>query len=446
MQATSTDNVLNFVDVFHMLNVRLPATQDLEAQDNEAQDRAQVYNQFWDNSDASFDGALQAEEALVFYTPFNASNVVGINNSIKLVNQIQCPSQQLGLAATSDTAEILNTSLPFTDHLHSTMGKCSSLWVQTGHSNLNETAKYKLDEMLKFPSPYKWTSLYEAIKSILANRHKINDLMHALYLIAFDERDFEFLKEYVHVLEPLVAASEQLSGVEGCFLGDLIPTILVTESKLNDLIRQNCLKYCSPLLHSVCHAFKMRFGKYLLLEHEANESILAAISHPFFKLRWLSLKKDSTVPYNVMSERFRQLFIDAVRLCHNESSIGGQNSNCNNTIPNSCSVASNSNFFFSNTEMKKPEVMSIENQVNNYLADPGTKIKTLEAFPAIKKVFLRYNTIFPSSTVVSKIFPFQDLCSTPNRLRMSDKLLEKYLLLKANNWLESSQNKIFTST
>lgn len=46
--------------------------------------------------------------------------------------------------------------------------------------------------------------------------------------------------------------------------------------------------YCRPLLDAVTSGFIRRFDELLRMKPSANEATVAAVLHPYFKLRWLS--------------------------------------------------------------------------------------------------------------------------------------------------------------
>ena len=59
----------------------------------------------------------------------------------------------------------------------------------------------------------------------------------------------------------------------------------------------------------------------------------------------------------------------------------------------------------------------------------------LDRHPAIKSVFLRYNTALPSCAPVERLFSAAALVLTARRNRISDKLLGYLLLLKIHEKL-----------
>lgn len=58
------------------------------------------------------------------------------------------------------------------------------------------------------------------------------------------------------------------------------------QAKLDDLQASN-LRYCSHILQATIAGFQKRFKNFLQLETDVNEAILATVTHPYFKMRWL---------------------------------------------------------------------------------------------------------------------------------------------------------------
>ena len=66
----------------------------------------------------------------------------------------------------------------------------------------------------------------------------------------------------------------------------LAATLFTVSSKLKSLQTVN-FRHCSPLLQAVTTGFQARFASFLTLSPEVNMAIIATVSHPYFKLRWL---------------------------------------------------------------------------------------------------------------------------------------------------------------
>ena len=69
-------------------------------------------------------------------------------------------------------------------------------------------------------------------------------------------------------------------------------------------------------------------------------------------------------------------------------------------------------------------------EVYFFLRDPETSIEMLDRYPAIKNLFIKYNTAIPSSAPVERLFSQAALVLTVRRNRLSDILLEMLILLK----------------
>ena len=79
---------------------------------------------------------------------------------------------------------------------------------------------------------------------------------------------------------------------------------------------------------------------------------------------------------------------------------------------------------------------SVESQVVDYLKSGAQGMDTLNGFPLIKKMSLKYNADTPSSAPVERLFSLGKLVFTPKSNRLSDKRFEMLLLLRYNQWFE----------
>ena len=124
-------------------------------------------------------------------------------------------------------------------------------------------------------------------------------------LHTFVEREIVFLKEYCSVLKPLARGLDILQGEDNCFYGTLLPTLETIIKKTKALV-----PHLSPitvgLVDAIESSIKCRFAKVF----ESNSAIIAAVTLPKLKLRW--------VDNQIKKDQFKQVLIQEIRLHAND--------------------------------------------------------------------------------------------------------------------------------
>ena len=64
------------------------------------------------------------------------------------------------------------------------------------------------------------------------------------------------------------------------------------------------------------------------------------------------------------------------------------------------------------------------------MKDPDKSMEMLDRYPQVKALFLKFNTAIPTSAPVERLFSQAALILTVRRNRLSDTLLEIFILLK----------------
>lgn len=406
--ATVTDNGANFVKAFKEYGIAIkPALEYTEEDANEAAAE--------ESGDPSDDDSA-----------FINSHVNVSEDEIVLPSHMRCCSHTLSLVSITDAKVAIKG--PFSNLHHSTMGKCSALWNMAGRPKSSEIIHDVLGCQLKLPCITRWNSLYDSLTVLLKHKLQLNELMARLSLPNFKDVEFEFIQEYVTVMGPIATALDRLQSDKQCFYGCVLPTLLAVEKRLE---RQNSthLHHCQPLLNAISTGFNNRFQKFLTLdtslENDCIIAILAAVSNPQFKLKWLTIKQELNT--NAIKKMVQGILVNAAKTLDASELI-------DRAVDDTASDGSSDAFFeyegatstiLTNQDTKEMETLK-------YLCDPNSCISSLKQYPSILRVFLRYNTPLPSSAPVERLFSLAGHIHSPKRNRLSDKMFGQLVFLKGN--------------
>ncbi|KAK9533152.1 hypothetical protein VZT92_008328 [Zoarces viviparus] len=377
--ATVTDNGSNFVKTFKEFNISVVADED-------------------ENDDTEEDG-------LSFET-INASEEEVSEGAIILPPHVSCATHTLSLVCTTDAKQAMKDSPTLSCLNHTAIGKCSALWNASKRPKTAELLSEVTKEQLKTPCPTRWNSMYDSLNQLATLRDKLPEMMQKLQLPPFKEVELDYLAEYWKILRPIAVAIDRLQGQISCCYGELIPPLFAV---LHDLQASN-LRHTSPLLQAILVGFEKRFSSYLELKTDVNEAILATVTHPFFKMRWL--------PPRLSGERRRIHLL----MLHSAEDLG--------LVAESEMASSNLQddeeddfFVFSAEETQVQESQEItshskaELETLRFLEDTRKDLLSLQQYPLVKLLFVRFNTTLPSSAPVERLFSFpsaQEAVNTRN--------------------------------
>ncbi|XP_063742614.1 uncharacterized protein LOC134866395 [Eleginops maclovinus] len=343
--------------------------------------------------------------------------------SIILPPHLRCATHTLSLISTTDVKKSITSNATLSRLNHSTMAKCSALWTASGRPKSAETLGKVIEQQLKTPCITRWNSLHDSLSQLSFLRDKLPDAMTALQLPPFREVELDYIEEFCRVLRPIAISIDRLQGQSACYYGELLPTLFTIQAKLEDLQASN-LRYCSHVLQATIAGFKKRFHNFLMLEHDVNEAILDTTTHPYFKMRWL--------PQRLASEkrRIQQLML------HSADELGLL-SESDGTTP---STEENDEFFVFTDQgtvnqleaEALPSHSKAELETLHFLEDPRKDLASLNAYPLMKQLFVRFNTTLPSSAPVERLFSFAGLVNRPHRRSLTPDMLEKLVVLKNN--------------
>lgn len=240
-----------------------------------------------------------------------------------------------------------------------------------------------------------------------------------LNLKMFKDVEIVYLKEYVAIFKPLAVALDRLQG-NNSYYGQSLPTLFTLKRKLEDLELSN-FRYCEPLLRSIKTSLQARFSNHFALSSEVNEAIIAASTHPFFKLRWLTVDNNEDT-----KKRIQDIVMRAAKQF--------------NCTPSANDNESTDDEWFLFDDSKTPDGNQASNatelEVMQFFQDKSKHLGMLQAYPAVRQLFLRSNTSITSNGPVKRLFSFAGFIHSPRRQALSDELFEKLVFLKGNSGLQ----------
>nr|XP_012226038.1 PREDICTED: uncharacterized protein LOC105674340 isoform X1 [Linepithema humile] len=405
--STITDNGSNFVKAFAEFGI----THDnlsIDAVDNSDEEEEETI-EFVIISDESNSAKYQIS------TPYLSMNLISNNNNILLPHHLRCASHTLNLLATTDFHNALKNSTASRIH-HPLFGKCTALWNASQRPKTSEIIHDALGCSLTYPCSTRWNSLYDATIQLLKYKTKLNDLNSNLNLCAFKEIELEYLEEFCLLMKPIATALDYLQKETDCFYGQLLPILFSLKQRLQNLQEQN-LQHTGFVLSNLLTSLHKRFAKFFELSPEVNEAIIASCFHPSFKLKWLS--------ENLESERRR-----IQNLCVNSMETMETSMSEQATSPTS---DTDKDFFIFSCPKTEKQQSQQQLEFVSFLNDKSKSLSSLNNYPSVKKLFIRFNTSLCSSAAVERLFSFAGFIQSPSRRSLSDKCFQKLIFLKGNH-------------
>ena len=306
--------------------------------------------------------------------------------------------------------------------LRSTLAKCNALWNKFSRSpQLAEKIVDHCGRGLITPAATRWNSLFDSIRCLLDMKDKLPQIFEHASVEKLKATEVEFIDDYVTALQPIAYALDKLQSEKDFYYGYLAPTIFQTLKALDKLIENaENRKYTVPLARALKGGINARFPQLCKLEYSCKEEILAAVTHPYFKIRWLPKSRQETA---------KKLFIDEAKIFAStkvRSALSGKETTTN-TDPD--------NFFdFESTEVSESDdLTSVELECLGYLEDKSTDVRSLVKYPTVKEMFKRFNTGIPSSAPAERLFSYGGLVLQPKRGRLSDETFEILVYLKLSH-------------
>ena len=179
------------------------------------------------------------------------------------------------------------------------------------------------------------------------------------------------------------------------------------------------LVHCQPLLDVLKEGLKRRFNDYFSFEYSINSAIIVTISNPKFKLNWLSNYVEEK--YMLLST-FNRRYVNR-HIPDNDVYI---------TTPEQ-SETNSDEFYVIDDNGPSTSKSTVEIEILNYINSKNTNLDMLNNYQIIKMLFIKYNSILPSSAPVERMFSIATNINKPKSNKLNDTNFALLVLLKANS-------------
>lgn len=296
---TVTDNASNFVKAFKDFGISMETFASFVA--------AQNKHKPTDLNASLYDGNCSADEYAHFLLEEEENEQIFFTDieGTLLSDHFRCGCHTFCLLASTDAKDAF-TNVAYADRYRDVFDKVKALYRKTNKPKSSEIIKRILKKSLILPAPTRWNSLFDSIEHILSfELVTLNILMLELGLPQFTLENYDFLKEFLKVMEGVAFAVDNLQSSKS-YYAIFLPTLHSIMYMFDDLEMID-LEYCDPLLQTIKAGFNRRFDKFFnRYDEHCIAATIASATHPHFKLRWL-YKRYQTKEY---SDYIRELLIE----------------------------------------------------------------------------------------------------------------------------------------
>lgn len=404
--ATITDNGSNFVKAFKMFGVKMENINTVEEENKK-----------------------EIEEISSDSEDENESDDIHEKNVVLPMN-LPCCAHTLNLCAT-DANKILNennnTNLSIMHN--NVMKKCNMLWKAAGRPKSAEIMVDTLKHTLSRPGDTRWNSLYDSLKQIFSIKNKNLEIHRALNIKNFiKESEYDYLEEFLKCAGPIAEALDIMQGENNTYYGIVLPCLYALRKQLKKIKRNTIFNYCQPLIETYINSVEKRFVKYFdTSTPEFQNAAVASVSFPRFKNKWLCcvLLDQRNNVLNI----FKTVISKEINC---EPKLQIKKNKTENRFFNFDSDSDSENTENAPTQYLELPLTKAELLMLHFFAEDSPELEILNRYPEIKKVFIKYNTILPSSAPVERLFSYATMTNLPKSHRLSDTTFEKRVVLKAN--------------
>lgn len=305
-------------------------------------------------------------------------------------------------------------------------------------------------KQIKFPVSTRWNSFYDSVKELLkfGGLDVMNQLLGTTKsknnaLPAFTVREVEYLTEYVKIMHPLAASIDFLQGDVNSYYGQVLPTLFSLRAYYTRMeSQQHGLSIVGPIIPKLIEVMQSekRFAAEFQFRESVHEAVISSVSHPKFKLGWLTGDEEKTLQARELLENE----VNRLMLEEWESSQSVE------VVENPTQPQANHNSiaelgFNDFVIMQAGNVETGHNrsrathETSAYLKDNRTDLHMLDSYPTIKKIFKRTNTVMCSTGPIERTFNYAGILNNPKRGSIAPHTFSRSVVLKGNESFKKAE-------
>ncbi|XP_024869998.1 uncharacterized protein LOC112453440 [Temnothorax curvispinosus] len=288
--STVTDNGSNFVKAFKEFGYKIKIPTMLEEEIPtvlEKEEEGEIDSEYCSNEEDLDEYVDELDTDFEFRNINQEQEDTNIQPIIELSKHLRCASHTLSLVATTDFTKALKQNSVASKIHHTAMGKCTMLWNMSRRPKTSEKIVDFLGKSLKYPTPTRWNSLFDALSDLLVHREKLNKLMPKLDSnVLFKDVELNYLEECIAVLSPIASALDRLQSENECYYSILMPTLFSLKLRMKMLHKKN-LRFLDSVVAIFITSLEKIFEDFFNFSPKVNDAIIASCLHPAFKLKWL---------------------------------------------------------------------------------------------------------------------------------------------------------------
>lgn len=230
-------------------------------------------------------------------------------------------------------------------------------------------------------------------------------------------------------MKPLAETLDFLQGDQNTYYGYLLPSIISMYTKLEKIKLSGEIRQLSKPLEYILDSIRQKRFKDLFTL-KSKMAVIVAVTSLRFKMRWFSGLRDENIITTckdiqswVLEAALELDQVQQSEVAVDENIEGDPFFDFKEDFNSLISLISSSN------------QSQYEYELLRYLNDSRSNIQMLTDYPMMKKLFIKYNSVLPSSAPVERLFSFAQIINAPRRHALSDINFEKLVLLKSNSTL-----------